>query len=223
MGYQRNTAPRLLTGDELTAAMVGIGMLFDAKPSVNPDIEDTVLSASVEGLDRDQLRVLSVLTTWLGVHCARLNADRLVRGVEHVESRRVRAYWAGVGEWLHKDRRLARLGELYSGERLALLDFGMKFFLARDGEDLRFAGGPLVVPGKALRDRAADVASPASLAQCHRTYRWRLIMGSSYRADVWALLEEHPELTAAELARRTRASIATAWQTKRDRALLAAA
>src|SRR5258708_15349273 len=38
----------------------------------------------------------------------------------------------------------------------------------------------------------------------------------TYRADVWVALEAAPHLSAAELARRTYASFATAWQVKQD-------
>ncbi len=41
-------------------------------------------------------------------------------------------------------------------------------------------------------------------------------MGPTYRADVWVALEAAPHLSAAELARRTYASFATAWQVKQD-------
>jgi hypothetical protein len=46
------------------------------------------------------------------------------------------------------------------------------------------------------------------------------MMGTSYRADCWAALEDQPSLSAAELARRTYASFATAWQVKRDFAII---
>jgi hypothetical protein len=58
------------------------------------------------------------------------------------------------------------------------------------------------------------------LAKRHTVYRHRLLMGPSYRADMWATLEGEPTLTAAELARRTYGSFATAWQVKRDFAIL---
>jgi hypothetical protein len=41
-------------------------------------------------------------------------------------------------------------------------------------------------------------------------------MGPTYRADVWVALEAAPHLSAAEVARRTYASFATAWQAKQD-------
>src|SRR6266851_5327514 len=48
-------------------------------------------------------------------------------------------------------------------------------------------------------------------------------MGPTYRADVWVALEAAPHLSVAELARRTYASFATAWQAKQDFEILAGA
>ncbi len=84
------------------------------------------------------------------------------------------------------------------------------------GEDQRFAGSRLRVPANVLRDRPADVLTPAELASRHRAYRWRLVIGPTYRADMWAALEREPTLSAAEVARRTYGSFATAWQVRRD-------
>jgi hypothetical protein len=139
---------------------------------------------------------------------------------------RVRAFWAAVGRWLgsdHKDGRFARFTGLYSGPRLDLLSTETDFHVRRAGEDPRFAGGPLRVPAKTLRDRDQDVLTPAELARHHTGYRWRVLMGPSYRADMWAALERDSSLPAAELARRAYGSFATAWQVKRDRELLGAA
>lgn len=52
-----------LTGHALTAAMNGIGMLFDGASDWFADFEETLFAASVEGLDRWDFRVLGVLTT----------------------------------------------------------------------------------------------------------------------------------------------------------------
>lgn len=54
--------------DALTAAMVGIGMAFAVPaPAEEPNIEDTLLYASIEAIDHHYLRVLAVLVTWFGV------------------------------------------------------------------------------------------------------------------------------------------------------------
>lgn len=223
MAFRRRVAALdVMRGEQLTAAMVGIGMKFAGQATPDANIEDTVISASVEALERDDLRVLAVLVTWLGVHHPWLNADRLLRALRTRESSRVGAFWAAIGQWLGKDRRLARLMTLYTGPRIDLLPVGADFQIGRAGEDGRFGGGPLRVPAKGLRDRRVDVLSPAELAERHRAYRYRVLMGPSYRADMWAALEADPSLSAAELARRTYGSFATAWQVKRDREMLAA-
>jgi len=74
-----------------------------------------------------------------------------------------------------------------------------------------------------LRDRAADALSPEALIRHHAGYRNRVLMGPSFRADVWTVLEHAPELPIVELARRASCSFATAWQAARDFRLLRAA
>ena len=177
MAYNRNVATHALPeGKHLTSDMVGIGMLFATRASREPNIEDTLIAASVEAMERDDLRVLAVLATWIGVHHPRINADRLVRAVERHESKRIRALWSSVATWLEKDRRFTRLRSLYDGPRIDLLRKGSWFQLRRRGEDQRFRGGALRVPKGILRDRGADVLSPSELAKRHLTYRLRVMI-----------------------------------------------
>jgi hypothetical protein len=135
------------------------------------------------------------------------------------ESKRVRAFWSAVARWRASDRRFTRLAQAYHGARVDLLTTGTDFQVARHGEDPRFAGSKLRVPANVLRDRPADVLAPVELAKQHSAYRWRLVIGPTYRADMWAALERRPELSAAALARETYGSFATAWQARRDHAL----
>jgi hypothetical protein len=204
------------TGEALTADLVGVGMLVGGGGSRDPNIEDTLLAASVEGMDRGDLRVLAVLVTWFGVHSGRVNADRLTRLVVASESKRVRAFWSALARWRRSDRRFARLARAYNGSRVDLLTAGTDFQVARHGEDRRFLGSNLRVPAKVLRDRTEDVLAPAHLARQHSGYRWRLVIGSTYRADMWAILERLPDVSTAVLARAAYASFASAWQAKRD-------
>jgi hypothetical protein len=204
----------------LTRDMAGIGMNFAAEPQREAGIEETLVFASALGMDEHDLRVLAVLTTWLGVHRAHVNADRLVRRVLEHPSARVRAYWSAVASWLHKDRRFARLHNLYEGPVIDLLAVGTEFQIARRGEDARFSGSALRVPAETLRDREVDVLSPAALARQHAGYRNRVRMGPTWRADVWTVLEAHPTITTAEAARRAGCSFAAAWQAAQDFALL---
>ncbi len=206
--------------DALTSAMVGIGMGFAAPAAAAPNIEDTLLFASVEAMERDDLRVLALLVTWFGVHHPRVNADRLTRLLTTRASARVRALWSALARWQAGDRRFARLAALYDGPRADVLASGTDFQLRRHGEDPRFEGSALRVPANVLRDRPADVFTPAQLARRHRAYRWRVVIGPTYRADMWAALEEEPDLSTADLARRAHGSFATAWHVKRDFAIV---
>lgn len=221
MAYKRQLAPdALLAGAELTAALAGIGMNFAIAPWPEPNVEDALMAASEEGMEQDDLRVLGMLVTWLGVHHAAVNADWLVRAVRANPSPRVKAFWAAMAAWLSKDRRLSRLAQLSAGPPLDLLRSGNDYQIQRKGEDTRFQGGPLRVPAGVLRDRASDVLPPAELARISRTYRNRILMGPTYRADMWTALERDPSLTPAELARRAHGSFATAWEVKRNWELL---
>ena len=218
MGYRRAIEPsEVLKDDALTAAMAGIGMAFAAEPNYDANIEDALYFASLEGMDRDDLRTLSVLTMWLAVFSRWINADRLVRILQTQEcSERVRCFWTGFYRWMEKDRRFSRLSNLYTGPRLDLLTAGMDFLVRRFGEDPRFQHGPLRVPSNTLRVRESDVLTPSELARHHRVFRARVMMGPSYRADLWASLEQYPSLSVAELARRAHGSFASAWQVKYD-------
>jgi len=224
MGFRRTRVPvGLLQGEALTSAMVGIGMNFSGRATPEVNLEDTLVAASIAGMEQDDLRVLSILVTWLAVHGAWLNVDRLTHLVLGQPSLRVRLFWSAVALWLAKDRRFARMAGAYRGPRADLLGAGTEFLLGRSGEDPRFKEGPMRVPAGTLRDRPADVLTPAELARKHRTYRRRILLGPSYRADMWAELEADPAISAAELARRTYGSFATAWHVRKDWEILAAA
>ena len=165
MPFSRTLAPAAPTGpDELTSAMVGIGMKVAAPAAAEPNIEDTLIFASIEAMDDHDLRVLAVLVTWFGVHAPWVNADRLTKIVAGQKSDRVRALWSALACWQAKDRRFARLATVYAGERIDLLATGTSFQVKRHGEDPRFEGSTLCVPAKILRDRPADVLEPAELA-----------------------------------------------------------
>ena len=115
MGFNRAAPAPRPSSDVLTARMAGIGMNFATKSDHNADIEATLVDASSLGMDDGDLRVLSVVTTWVGVHHTHVNADRLIRLVKLHESHRVHAYWAAISSWLAKDRRFAHHQDLPPG------------------------------------------------------------------------------------------------------------
>jgi hypothetical protein len=98
MGYSRAVAPTSAPEtDALIEDMAGIGMNLGGRANHRANIENTLFFASEEGMDRADLRVLSVLVTWLGVHGASVNVDRLAKLIEAGGSKRVRAFWEAVG------------------------------------------------------------------------------------------------------------------------------
>jgi hypothetical protein len=197
-------------------------MRFAARPPArDPNIENTLLFASVDAMERNDLRVLAVLVTWFGVHRAWVNADRLTKLASASKAPRVRALWSALAAWQGHDRRFARLAKIHPKSEVDLLAAGTEFQIRRNGEDPRFSGGPLRVPGNVLRDRPKDILTPTELATRHRAYRFRVMMGPTYRADLWAALEHEKALSASELARRTYASFASAWGVKRDFGIVA--
>lgn len=223
MPFSRSIEP-VATPDApgLTASLVGIGinLASSARPDGEPNIEDTLLFASSEAMKRSDLRLLALIVTWFGVHAPWVNADRLTRLVLAHPSVRVRALWAAFARWQGSDRRFLRLTKAYRGPRVEPGVRGSEFLIQRHGEDPRFEKSPLRVAGNVLRDRLQDILVPAELAARHLAYRYRVLIGPTYRADMWAALEREPELSAAALARRNYGSFATAWHVKRDFALL---
>lgn len=170
-------------------------------------------------MDGGDLRVLDVLVTWLGIHSEYINADRLVRTVVAHSSTRVRAFWQAFARWKQADRRFARLARADGGGGSAAIDLlptGNAFQIARRGEDERFAGSILRVPAGTLRGRVGDVLGPADLARHHAGYRNRVLMGPTWRADVWTVLQATPGLPVWEVARRAGCAFATAWTVARD-------
>src|SRR5256885_13834847 len=78
MAFNRVLVPNVpMATDALTSNMVGIGMNFVAPANPGPNIEDTLLFASIEGMEKQDLRVLAVLIIWFGIHASCVNADRL--------------------------------------------------------------------------------------------------------------------------------------------------
>ena len=223
MAFSRAIAsPAPPSFEGLTSSLIGIGFVLTGEGAWAPNIEDTLLWASLEGMNGD-FRVLALLATWFGVHARYVNADRLTRIVKMQAPTQVQGFWAGLAHWQGKDGRWRRLRDRYRGSRVMPLPEGTDFQIKRHGEDPRFAASPLRVPANFLRDRPGDVLTPEELASRHPAYRTRVLIGPTYRADMWAALERNPDLSAAELARRAYGSFATAWEVRRDFAVWRAA
>ncbi len=222
MAHKRVLLPaEFAQGERLTSDLVGIGVrLASRAPNKEPNIEDTLVAASIEGLALEDYRVLALLVDWMGIHSDRVNVDRLTKMIQLVQGPRLTAFWAAIAQWRRQDWRFRKLQAIYNGHRVDLSTEGGDFQIKRYGEDVRFADTVLRVPEKLLRQRPQDILCPAALAKQHKAYAARIAIGPSYRADMWALMARQPDLAAAEIARQTYGSFPTAWEAKRDWALL---
>lgn len=198
--------------------LAGIGCAVAATPLRDANIEDALLGAVVSGMEEGDMRRLGLAVQWIALHARAINADRLVRAVPLLPGERSRTCWAAIARWHRADRRWKRLGA--RRESVDLLRAGNAFQMQRRGPDPRFVDTPLRVPAGTLRERPGDVLAPNALAKWHSGYRHRIMLGPSYRADMWAIAEREPEASASALARRSYGSFATAWQVRQDLAVL---
>jgi len=218
MSFKRKILPDSFPrGDELTRQLVSIGFGFaENRAKAEPNIEDAIIAASIEGLNGD-FRTLSLLVDWIPIHLKQLNIDRLNFALRELEEPMLRAFWSAIARWQKKDPRMTKLRRIYRGPRIPILPLDeIRFHLKRSGEDERFKESHLLVPEKMLRHRPSDISEPAWVAKFHLAYRYRIIIGPTYRADMWALLEKDPTLGPSELARRCYGSFGTAWDVKQD-------
>lgn len=224
MSFSRSFLPQKFPqGDELTSHLIGIGIRLNGRAKRNGNIEDLLVASSLEGLAGDG-RLLSLLIDWIEIHSARINADRLVKMVIALKSKqdeRFIIFWAAIAEWLANDIRFAKLRKLAPKTRFDFLEDRTDFLIQKNGEDPRFQNTCLRVPDKVFRHRLDDIMSPEELAKIHTAYRFRILLGPSYRADMWAELSQNPELTNAELARLCYGSYPTAFTVKKDFFILA--
>src|SRR3990167_4130749 len=224
MTFKRTIIPEFYpSGDELTSCLIGIGFRLFGKPVQNPNIEDTLVAASIEGLKGDW-RVQSLLVDWLKVHADKVLADRLVNlvlNLDQKEFKHVRIFWAAFAQIRHHDIRFKKLLSLVSSRRIGIAGENRSFLIQRNGEDSRFAKTCLRVPSKLLRHRPEDILTPAELVQVHQSYRFRVLIGPNHRADMFAQMELNQNVSTYALAKQCYGSYRTAMAVKRDYAVLA--
>jgi hypothetical protein len=170
-------------------------------------------------------RILAVLCMWLDNYSRWILASRLTKLVEKTKSQRVRAFWSAFAVWKKSDPRFIKLSKIYQGQRIYAYGKRMKetteFLIQRHGgEDERFRNGPMIAARTTIRQRDSDAINPSQIVKRHKSLRYRIMMGPTYRADLWAELERQPDLSVAELARKTYASYKTAREVKNDRLIL---
>ena len=207
-------------GEELTKKLIGIGFKIDGEGEKNPNIEDVLIAAATEGMNRD-FRILSLLTDWFSIHHKYVNIDRLIRALKQTNNSRAKSYFSAIGKWLEKHNGFKKLSKIYRGEPVLLgLTKDYQFLIKRNGEDERFIESKLRVAKGTLRTRPEDILPQEELAKIHSDYYFRVLIGPSYRADMVSLFSRNSSLTASQLAKQTYGSFATAWDVMKDLSLI---
>ena len=219
MAFKRVILPEsFLKGHELTQAMADIGIRVGQRPKkTSPNIEDVLLSASIESLENYDWRTLSLVVQWFLKHSSLINVDRLTRALnERQGDKKLIIFWSALAQTTKHDLRFKRIQSMYRRKRVLLGDKSAKLLLARNGEDKRFQKTSLIVPNKMLRSRESDVLKIQDLVKVHLGAYYRVMLGPSYRADCFCELMKNSSITASEAARLSYSSFKTAWDTKND-------
>ena len=97
------------------------------KKSIDPNIEASLISASMEAVNNKDNRMGGLLVDWITAHYLRVNVDRLTKFVFSLNDsdyKFVKIFWCANAQRLFiKDQRFKRLSELYKGRRVNLCRF----------------------------------------------------------------------------------------------------
>ena len=221
------------TGKSLDSDLRSIGFnLGGGKKSTDPNIEASIISASIEAVNNKDNRIGGLLVDWITVHYLRVNVDRLTKFVfnlSDLDYKFVKIFWCANAQRLFiKDQRFKRLSELYKGRRVGFADRFLKkrekkvtkMLIEIKGEDERFKRTCIRIPKGYFPKRLHQIFPVSVIAKNHLSYRYRVMMGSSYRADLWALLDSDSNISAYALGKKAHCSYRTAYMAKKDYELL---
>ena len=200
---------------------------------MDPDIEATLLSASVEAVNNKNNRMGGLLVDWITIHHSKINMDKLTKYVFSLSEKThklVKIFWcANAQRLLAKDQRFKRLAASYTGQRVHFADSVFKFpgqkkltkmFIKTRGEDKRFKGTCIRLFKGYFVERVGQIHPESLMVKTHLPYRYRVMMGPSYRADLWAILTRQPNLSAYALGKKVHCSYRTAYIVKKSHTLL---
>ena len=206
--------------------------LSSRKKSTDPNIEAVIISASIEAVNNKGNRIGGLLVDWITIHSLRINVDKLTKFVfslSDIEYKFVKIFWCANAQRLFiRDQRFKRLSELYKGRRVNFADHFIKkgqrkvtkMLIKIKGEDERFKRTCIRVPKGYFSERPHQIFPVFVIAKSHLPYRYRVMMGPSYRADLWALLDDDPSISAYALAKKAYCSYRAAYMVKKDYELL---
>ena len=220
-------------GKSLDSDLKAIGFNLNCKKkSIDPNIETSIISASIEAVNNKDTRIGGLLVDWITAHYLRVNVDRLTKfifSLSNSEYKFVKIFWCANAQRLFaKDQRFKRLSQLHKGRRINLADrFSKnreqkvtKMLIEMKGEDERFKRTCIRVPKGYFSERPHQIFPESVVAKNHLPYRYRVMMGPSYRADLWALQDSDPNISAYALGKKAHCSYRAAYIAKKDYELL---
>ena len=228
----KNNNLKIQSGKQLDSSLQAIGFnIFCNRKSTDLNIEETLISASVEVINGKDNRLGGLLVDWITIHSDRINVDKLTKFVKQLGSDKyklVRVFWcANAQRLVKKDQRFKRLSQIYKGKRISLADYlaskkrkTTHLLITLKGEDERFKNTCIRLPKGYFSKRLNQILPSSVVAKTNLTYRYRLMMGASYRADIWTLIKRHPGISAYALAKKAHCSYRTAYITKKDYEIL---
>ena len=221
------------TGKSLDSDLRAIGFnLSGRKKPTDPNIESVIISASIEAVNNKDNRIGGLLVDWITIHYLRINVDKLTKfifSLSDIEYKFVKIFWCANAQRLFaKDQRFKRLSESYKGRRVNFADRfikkgqrkSTKMLIEIKGEDERFKRTCIRVPKGYFSERPHQIFPVSVIAKNHLIYRYRVMMGPSYRADLWALLDNDPSISAYALGKKAHCSYRAAYMVKKDYELL---
>jgi len=218
-----------LQEEALANDLHAIGINLSAtKRSVDPSIEETLVRGVFWSIHHDDSRLISLIVDWISIHYQRINVDRLTSIVTQLPRENfkwIQIFWCAQGQRLvKKDKRFRRIAELYSGDRFDYID---RFkgphdkrltaaYISLKGEDERFVDTCLRIPSGAFSQRPQQIFQAEEIARKHFQFRYRVMFGPTYRADIWAILRQNPHYSGYRLAKLAHCSRPSATRIMHD-------
>ena len=179
-----------------------------------PDLEATLLEI-LECIHEDG-RLLSLLVSWIKVHGAYVNVEKL-RKLSRKASEQANI-------WLSAMAGFAIAHQMPKWKTLARRQPEPRYFYPPEVADGAIAMKGAIpwleklnfrIPNGSIRIRETDVLSPEELAKVHRQYRNRYLYGPSWRADIITAVEEGAR-TPTEVVKKVGCSYEPAHRVLRE-------
>ena len=204
--------------EELTQSLSGLGFLLSSKTIKNANIEHGLMSLLDEvflNKSTIDLRLLALMVNWLEIHITQVNANRFVKLLVDHNNKDILNFISSVFEFIG-DIRFNKFVQRYRHKKRTSLIKNSSFLIKKNGEDERFSKTNLIVHSKALPNRPELILSPKELSSKHIYYKYRVLLGPTYRSDVIANLSINPNLKVSDLARLHFTNYQTSYKAKKD-------